>query len=170
MLPAAKAVSQPAMNIDVPGPGATVPGSFQVAGWAIDRAALDAAGVDAIHVYAIAAGGSATFLGVANYGQPRTDVGTAYGAQFTNSGFSLTTSAPLAPGPYTLVVYARSTVSGAFFSQSRSITVRAPGDPLMAIDSPSNGATAGQPFVLGGWAIDRDAAAGPGVDAVHVWA
>jgi uncharacterized repeat protein (TIGR03803 family) len=164
------AVSQPAMNIDIPGPGATVPGSFQVEGWAIDRAALDGAGVDAIHVYAFGAGGSSMFLGVAAYGQPRTDVGTAYGAQFTNSGFSLTTSAPLAPGTYTLVVYARSTVSGTFFSQSRSLTVRAPGDPVMTIDTPSNGATVSQPFNLGGWAIDRDATSGAGVDAVHVWA
>ena len=40
----------------------------------------------------------------------------------------------------------------------------------MAIDAPAPGATVGQPFLVGGWAIDPAAAGGPGVDAVHVWA
>src|SRR5260221_2543386 len=163
-------VSQPAMNIDIPGAGATAHGSMFIAGWAIDRAALEGVGVDAVHVYAFCAGGSATVLGGAGYRQARSDVGSAYGAQFANAGFSLTTSASLAPGDYTLVVYARSTVSGLFFSQARALAVRAPGDPLMTIDTPPNGANAGQPLNLAGWAIDRDAVTGPGVDAVHVWA
>jgi uncharacterized repeat protein (TIGR03803 family) len=162
--------SQPAMNIDIPGEGATVGRPFQVDGWAIDRGAPRGAGVDAIHVYAFAAGGGSTFLGVASTGLPRPDVGTAFGAQFTNSGFSLSTSASLAPGNYTLVVYARSVVSESWFWQTRSITVPTPGDPVMTIDTPGNGATAGQPFLLAGWAIDRDATSGTGVDTLHVWA
>jgi hypothetical protein len=40
----------------------------------------------------------------------------------------------------------------------------------MSIDSPSNWATITGPFTLAGWAIDRGAASGPGVDAVHVYA
>jgi glucose/arabinose dehydrogenase len=40
---------------------------------------------------------------------------------------------------------------------------------LMAVEAPANGATVSQPFLLGGWAIDG-AAAGSGVDAVHVFA
>jgi hypothetical protein len=121
-------------------------------------------------VYALpASGGAATFLGVAGSGQTRWDVASVYGARFVDSGYTLSASG-LAPGDYTLVVYARSTVSGQWFWQTRAITVRPPGDPLMTIDTPSSGATAGQPFLLAGWAIDRDATSGSGVDTLHVWA
>lgn len=37
------------------------------------------------------------------------------------------------------------------------------------IDSPGSG-TVTQPFSLAGWAVDLAASAGPGVDAIHVWA
>jgi uncharacterized repeat protein (TIGR03803 family) len=162
--------SQPAISIDIPGEGATAGLPFAVAGWAIDRGAPSGAGVDAVHVYAFNAAGTPTFLGVGSYGAPRGDVGAVYGAPFTNSGFSLSTSTPLAPGGYTLVVYARSVVSGSWFWQTRTITVREPGDPLMTIDVPSAGASVRQPFALAGWAIDRDAPSGPGVDTIHAWA
>ncbi len=161
-------VSQPAMDMDRPEQNAVVPGRFVVAGWALDRSALEGAGVDAIHVYAFAASGAVTFLGVADYGVERPDVGNVFGAQFVRSGYWLTVGA-LDPGEYTLVVFARSTVSGTFFAQAHHITVRA-GNPLMALDTPADGATHAQPFPLAGWAIDRDAPSGPGVDVLHVWA
>jgi glucose/arabinose dehydrogenase len=41
--------------------------------------------------------------------------------------------------------------------------------PAMAIDSPSAGTRLLQPFSAAGWAIDRAAPAGTGVDLVHVW-
>jgi hypothetical protein len=162
--------SRTVINIDIPVESATAGRFLEVAGWAIDRGAPSGAGVDAIHVYAFDAAGSPTFLGAAAYGAPRSDVGAAYGAQFTNSGFLLRTFTSLTPGGCTLAVYARSVVSGSWFWRTRRITVREPGDPLMTIDAPPAGSGVGQPFTLAGWAIDRDAASGPGVDAVHVWA
>ena len=44
--------------------------------------------------------------------------------------------------------------------------------PQVMIDLPSPAAAASiaQPFVVAGWAADLDAASGPGVDALHVWA
>jgi hypothetical protein len=113
----------PVMALDTPPDGATGP-SWLVGGWAIDRAAASGTGVDAIHVWAFpTAGGNPIFVGVAAYGSSRPDVGAIYGAPFTDSGFWLTVSG-LAPGPYVLVAYAHSTVTGTF-NQSRFVTVTA---------------------------------------------
>jgi hypothetical protein len=38
------------------------------------------------------------------------------------------------------------------------------------IDTPRDHAEVNQPFGIGGWAVDLDAPAGTGIDAVHVWA
>jgi hypothetical protein len=43
-------------------------------------------------------------------------------------------------------------------------------DPLGYVDIPSNNATVGPNFQIGGWAIDREATSGTGVDAIDVWA
>jgi subtilisin len=163
-------LSNPIASIDGPANGATVGRSFAVAGWAIDREAPSGTGVDAIHVYAFPTRGSPTFLGVGSYGGARPDVGGVFGSQFTNSGYALTVNSSLTAGDYELAVYFRSTITGAFASAVQTITVREPGDPRMSLDTPSNGASASQPFLLAGWAIDRDAPAGTGVDALHVWA
>ncbi len=40
----------------------------------------------------------------------------------------------------------------------------------VAIDTPRSQQDVGQPFVLAGWAADLDAAGGPGIDTLHVWA
>ena len=40
----------------------------------------------------------------------------------------------------------------------------------VVVDTPRPQQDAAQPFALAGWAIDLDAAAGTGVDALHVWA
>ena len=40
----------------------------------------------------------------------------------------------------------------------------------VVIDTPRSQQDVAQPFVLGGWAADLDAAAGTGIDAIHVWA
>jgi hypothetical protein len=162
--------STPVASIDAPSPGAIVGPSFVVSGWAVDLASSAGPGVDAIHVYAFPDGGSPIFLGVAAYGFARNDVAAAFGkAAFANSGFSLQAGG-LAPGRYTLVVYSRSTVSGTFTSVTQPIVARPPGEPFMSVDAPFSGMTVGSTFHVIGWAIDRDAASGPGVDAIHVWA
>jgi hypothetical protein len=64
---------------------------------------------------------------------------------------------------------ARSTVTGTF-NQVRSVTVTVRSDPRMSLDAPVHGSTVGQPFVVGGWAVDTAALTGTGVSAIHVWA
>jgi len=159
-----------AMSLDIPSAG-PVGQPFLLAGWAVDRAAASGTGVDAAHVYAYpldASGrpiGAPLFLGAAAYGSARPDVGAVYGGQFVNSGYGLVVKG-LSAGDYQLVVYTRSTVSGFWNVASRVVQVP---PPAMALDSPSGG-TVLQPFRLSGWAIDRAAASGTGVDAVHAYA
>jgi hypothetical protein len=161
------------MSIDTPANGSTVSGGFTVAGWAIDRGAATGTGVSAVHVYAFpnpGSGAAPVFLGSAGYGGARGDVGAAYGAQFTNSGYGL--AASLGAGTYQIVAYAHSTVTGTF-ARSTSVIVHVVGAtpmPRMALDTPAHGSAVTQPFALGGWAIDAGSSFGTGVDAIHVYA
>ncbi len=116
------------MALDTPAGGSTAQ-PFLVAGWAIDRAAANGTGVDAVHVYAYPAhasgeptGGSPVFLGAASYGSPRPDVAAVYGEQFTSSGYAVDIT-DLGGGFYHLVVYARSTVTGMWNNALRVIQV-----------------------------------------------
>jgi hypothetical protein len=111
------------MAVDDPPAGATRTQAFPVYGWAIDQGAASGTGVDAINIWAFAVSGSGGpfFAGAGGYGFTRSDVGAAFGARFTNSGYS-TYVTGLAPGTYDLVVYARSTVTGTF-NQSRVVRV-----------------------------------------------
>jgi hypothetical protein len=160
----------PAMSLDAPARLATVGSSFSAAGWAIDQAATTGTGVDAVHLWAYpnpGSGQAAVFLGVAAYGGPRSDVGASFGAQFTNSSFFLPITT-LSAGAYRIVAYAHSTVTGTFNNlQTADVTVAG---PLMAIDMPASGASQSGPFTVAGWAIDRSAATGAGVDVINVWA
>jgi hypothetical protein len=166
--------ANPRMWVDTPAVNATLTHTFTIAGWAVDVAAASGPGVDAIHIWAYPNPGSGAppvFWGAATYGGARGDVGAAYGAQFTNSGFGLTKTG-ITPGAYQIVVSAHSTVTGTF-NQSQSVVVTvATANPVMVIDIPAANATKGQPFSIAGWAIDRGApqGTGPGVDIVHVWA
>jgi hypothetical protein len=160
-------VSDPWLSLDGPPNAFSTGQPFYVAGWAIDRGAPSGTGVDAVHVYAYANGtGPGIFLG-SSYGQPRGDVGAAFGARYTNSGYSVLV-ASLRPGPYTISAYSHSTVSGGWQVRSASITVVA--EPILAVDGPISGSTIAQPFAISGWSTDSTAASGTGVDTVHVWA
>ncbi|MEE8346218.1 MAG: N-acetylmuramoyl-L-alanine amidase, partial [Dehalococcoidia bacterium] len=162
-----------AMSLDAPGDGATVQQPFRVAGWAIDRAAPSGTGVDAVHVYVYPADGSGAptgaspvFLGVALYGGSRPDVAGLFGEQVRDCGYQMEATG-LGRGTYKLVVYARSTMTGMWQEVQRTIEVPS---PIMSLDAPGAGATVQQPFRVAGWAIDRGAPSGTGVDAVHVYA
>ncbi|GMV23756.1 MAG: hypothetical protein AMXMBFR57_37050 [Acidimicrobiia bacterium] len=115
------------MSVDTPTASATVNSGFVVAGWAIDKNTPSAygVGVDAVHAWAYpVGGGSPIFVGAAALGGSRPDVATAHGAQFNDSGFSLTTSA-LSPGQYDIVVYARSVLTLTFNNEvTRRVTVQ----------------------------------------------
>ena len=109
-------VPGPMVAIGAPVYGATVPSVFLIGGWALDLRSMSGPGVDTIHVWAYpnpGSGASPIFLGVADYGVSRPDVGAAFGAQFTNSGFNLI-AGPLAPNTYDIVVFAHTTTSGIF--------------------------------------------------------
>jgi hypothetical protein len=95
---------------------------FVIGGWALDLAAGQGTGVDAVHIWAFPdAGGAAVFLGAAQYGGNRPDVAAVFGAQFQQCGYGLTVPG-VAAGSYQVVVYAHSAITGTF-NQSRVIRV-----------------------------------------------
>jgi hypothetical protein len=161
------------MSLDSPANNSTIATPFVVQGWALTRAATSGTGVDAVHVYAIPRSGSGTiFLGTATYGLARPDVGAAFGAQFTNSGFRLTvTGSMLPPGPYTIQAHPHNAVINAFDgTKSADIIVSAPvTNPAANVDWPVAGATLTSAFEVGGWAIDQGASSGTGIDAVEFY-
>jgi hypothetical protein len=106
-------------------------------------------------------------VGAATYGVERPDVGAAFGGRFTSTGFTLQASG-LPIGGYTLAVFARSLVTGAF-DLVRTVRVTLPDGGAAAIDTPVNGGAVSTPFAVAGWALDRQGA-GTGVDAIHIWA
>ncbi len=127
--------------------------------------------MDAIHVYAWPiAGGSPIFLGAANMGIARPDVGGIYGAAFSSSGFSLLATG-LSGGTYDLAIYARSTVTGKFDARLKRITVIGPVSiPRMWIDSPAPNQNTSRNLTVAGWAVDLGSSTTSGVDAVHIYA
>jgi hypothetical protein len=162
-------VTDTRLIIDGPGNGTTLTQPFPMSGWAIDTGATTNSGVDTVHVYAFRSDGSAPqFVGVATYGNPRSDVAQIFGAQFAQSGFSLTV-AGLAPGSYRLVAYARHKVTSAFTAVAfKDVAIAATG--FLLVDGPSPSANVTSTFAVNGWAIDQSAATGTGVDAVHLYA
>jgi hypothetical protein len=159
----------PVMSIDMPAANAAVRQPFALAGWALDLAAASGNGVDVVHAYAYpAAGGAPVFLGAASTSWARSDIGAIYGGQFGTPGYEFVVRG-LAPGPYRLVVYAHSTVSGSFVL-AQSVDVRVETGTLVRIDTPVTGQGVGQRFTIGGWALDLGSTSGGGVDAVHVYA
>ena len=103
------------MYVDLPSANSTVAAAgFVIAGWAVDRAASSGAGVDAIHVWAYPAGGGApVFVGLGATGIQRPDVAAFVGRPSAEpSGFGVHGSLPI--GDYTLVVFARSVLTGTF--------------------------------------------------------
>ena len=168
--PAGPRFSHVSGHIDGPVNGATVGPSFLFGGWALDFGGSTGTGIDAVHGWAFPADGSpAIFLGADQIFHARGDLASLYGPHFTGTGFDINVNG-LGAGTYILVAYARSTVSGAF-AQVDALTVTVAAQPFMNLEAPSDGATVGTSFIVGGWALDLSAASGTtGVDAVHVWA
>ncbi len=108
------------MVIDTPQTGAVHAKGFTVAGWAVDLASLDGAGIDTLHVWAYPVAGSTgsrpagapVFVGVARVGGARPDVARLYGPPFGGAGFTLDGTLP--PGTYDLVVFAHSAATNSF--------------------------------------------------------
>jgi len=161
---------RPVMSLNPPSNGGVVTNPFLVGGWALNTGDTSGTGVDAVHLYAYpAAGGAPIFLGVADYGAVRPDVGAIFGAPYTNSGYSLSVGG-LAPGNYVLAAIAHDTVTGVFDAVATSmISVIAP-VATMAVGLPADNAHVTGGFLIAGWAIDGFASSGAGVDAIHAWA
>lgn len=162
-------VSNPAMVIDTPQSGFVSP-SFWLAGWGLDLGSPTGAGADAVHVWAWPdSGAPPIFAGAVVPGMiSRPDVGAAFGSRFTPSGWGLVVN-NLPGGTYTVVAYLHSTVSSSF-SLYRAVRVTV-ADPLMSIDTPTpNANVSHNGFMVGGWALDRGATSGTGVDTLHMWA
>jgi len=159
------------LSLDVPANNSTISSgsSFDIGGWAINRGAVTGTGVDTVHIYAQAAGGSPVFLGAA-YGTARPDIGALYGSQFTNSGFLLQNQS-LSAGTYTITAYARNAMTGTFdASAAATITVTASAsNPAISVDTPTPGQTVTSAFEVFGWALDLGATTGTGADSVQFY-
>ena len=106
-------VSSMLLSIDSPAANSTVDRSFVVGGWVFDGAAVSGNGIDALHVWARSPTGSFQFLGAASGFGDRPDVGAAFGAQYTRSGYTITATVP-SPGNWFVLVYARNALTGQF--------------------------------------------------------
>ena len=158
----------PLLWIDVPASG-NVTAPFLIWGWAIDRAATTDAGIDAVHIWAYpdpGSGAAPVFLGAPTLGAARSDVGGVFGPQFANAGLNLTLDSLAAD--HLPVAFGHSTITGTFLCRCDP-THHADSRPVLTIDVPAQGATPTSPLFIAGWAIDRGAASGPGIDTVHVW-
>jgi glucose/arabinose dehydrogenase len=162
----------PRMFVDAPKSGSAVSQPFHVQGWGLDFGAVPGAGtgVDVVQVQAFpSAGGPAVTFGT-SYGLARPDVGAVFGSQFTNSGYRAVVTG-LVPASYRFVVSLHSTVTNTFVASKTVTAVVTPPytKPLISIDAPRPGAVVGQPFLVSGWAVDRAATAGTGVNLVQVF-
>ena len=166
--PPPAAAARPAMSIDIPANGSTVREPFIVAGWALDLAATSGAGVDVVDVWAYPASGApAIFVGESHTGGARPDVGMAFGASFSTSGYGLVVRG-LAPGSYMLAVFEHSILGG--FAPARVVRVQIASSATLVVDTPRQNAALGQGFMVGGWAADFGATTGGGIDIVDVYA
>ncbi len=160
------------LSIDVPGPNAPITGALFVGGWALDLRSKTGTGVSRVDLWAYPSPGSGRmpiFLGTAQYGVPRPDVGGVFGARFTPSGYGATI-ANLSAGTYDIVAMALSKTTGGWdTSRVRRITV-APSVALM-VDTPRpNAIEPAGGFTIQGWVLDFHSTTNTGIDAVHVWA
>jgi fibronectin type III domain protein len=160
------------LTVDGPAQNATIAGALTIAGWALDLRSTTGTGVGRVDLWAYPSPGSGKmplFLGTAQSGLPRSDVGAAFGStRFTPSGFAGTVT-NLSAGTYDIVAMALSTVSGGYDAvRVRRVTVQSA--VLVAVDTPRPGAIEPSSFAIGGWALDLHSSIGSGIDAVHVWA
>lgn len=99
----------PMVWVDQPAGSTTIGQPFTVSGWALDRRVSAGTGIDQVLVYARRlSDGTYVYLGAAQSGQPRPDVGSALGSTFVNSGYRLDVTTALPPDFYQFGIYARS--------------------------------------------------------------
>jgi hypothetical protein len=156
------------MSIDLPQNNAVVRQPFIIAGWALDLAAADN-GIDVVHAWLLPAGGGAPiFAGAASVNVARPDVAGLFGANHAASGYGMIARG-IAPGDYTLVVFAHSSY-GAGFVLAQTASIHIASSTMLALDAPGPNAIVSQRFLIGGWTADFAAVSGGGIDLVNVYA
>ena len=60
--------------------------------------------------------------------------------------------------------------AAANFTVVQTVDVTIAGSTLLVVDTPADNATVSRPFLLAGWAFDSSAAAGVGINTIHIWA
>src|SRR5581483_11580230 len=119
----------PQIGIDSPTPGATVSGSADFSGWAVDLASPAGSGVDSVRLYRDAPpeeGGVG--LAVATTGVDRPDIDAANNLSGSNSGWTASVDFSTLPsGDYTVYIYAHTMCGWTYATQP--ITVAAGSTP-----------------------------------------
>jgi exo-beta-1,3-glucanase (GH17 family) len=158
-------VIPPTVNIDAPRPSATIFGTVNVGGWAIDNATRIGTLISSVQVSVDGA-----VLGNATYGVARPDVcGVLPGRPgCPNVGFNyaLDTST-LSLGSHVIRVTAIDT-DGAPDSGYAEVAVMVAVPPLVHIDAPANGSIIFGTVNVGGWAIDNNGSGSTAIGSVRV--
>lgn len=151
-------------NWEDPGSGATLQGTVNLKGWAVDFANWNSAGIDLVEVYH---GG--TLLGNASYGIARPDVAAVFGdGRYTNSGFSYDVDTTRIPnGAQVLSIRYRSSAFGQWQQIDRAFTINntvtPPPDTTLPdgrITAPGFGSTIGQVTSITAEATDNTGGSG----------
>jgi glucose/arabinose dehydrogenase len=158
----------PFLHIDTPVNGSTVRQPFMIGGWALDASAALDPGISDIQLWAFSSTGTPYFVGVADRGGHRPDVGAFFGPQFDNSGYGIMVRG-LPPGNYLIGVYGFVTATQTWAAINVvAVTVEAAG--ILTVDTPADASTVDLPFLIGGWALDPAAPSGTGIATIHAWA
>jgi YD repeat-containing protein len=159
------------MAVDTPAPEPPEPRvnwTFLVSGWAVDPTATTGTGIAQVTVRAVRVDGQGPPVTITpQYGFDRGDIAAIFGASFRYSGYAGWITLP--PARYRLEVSSYDAAATVLETTVRYVTVVQP-DPVASVNPPVQGATVTQPFLVAGWAIDRNAPSGTGVDTVHLWA
>jgi YVTN family beta-propeller protein len=135
--------SAPVIVIDRPEVGSSVNQPYRISGWAIDPCAPSGTGI------APPPGNPV------NYGGARPDVAAVYGPEFLNSGFDFLNLFEEPPGPKSISVLFRSTITGEFHRETIGpVNVLASARPFGMIDTPGESATVSGEMVITGWVLD----------------
>ncbi|MBN1298775.1 MAG: PD40 domain-containing protein [Actinobacteria bacterium] len=131
-------------------------GEVYVKGWTADLAYSDNTGIERVDIYLEGPRNFGRFLGQAEYGIERTDVGNAYGnANYNNSGFMLKFDASdLEPGiNYLVYVYVYSK-SGGFKYSMTTFTIQGDAEPKNTVVE-AEAEFKRRTLEINGWAINK---------------
>jgi hypothetical protein len=148
---------------------------LHISGWVLDTTAQGWTGIDEVRVYLGQMDAGGTLLGRATIGLSRPDIASKTGVPaFVASGFAADVSTTgFAEGPTTLSLYVHTPDKGWWYGQVSVglVTQLYVTDPINVITWPVNGQTLPlrQRWPIAGYALDRNAPYGTGIDRVLVY-